>query len=237
METKLQEWLDQKNGTKTLIQPKYPQSKNVQPPAQYAAASLEQSIITYNNSKTASALNSHSTRGRKYGGVASIRVSTYPEEAALQAAAARSDSPLTAGNARKRPRDIAHAAVSDSPFRLPAKTTAGTAGTAAASTPALPPSSAAAPGTPAAAPAALTEELLVPIRLDIDMDGMRLLDSFSWNLHERSVTPAAFAKCLCGDLDLSTKVTALSLSLTALYLTALSLSLSLSLTALCNGSL
>ncbi|KAK4519109.1 uncharacterized protein ATC70_009340 [Mucor velutinosus] len=47
-----------------------------------------------------------------------------------------------------------------------------------------------------------TEENLVPIRLDIDIDSIKLRDRFLWNLNEQYLTPDRFAIMLCQDLDL-----------------------------------
>ncbi|EPB81263.1 hypothetical protein HMPREF1544_12029 [Mucor circinelloides 1006PhL] len=47
-----------------------------------------------------------------------------------------------------------------------------------------------------------TEENLVPIRLDIDIDSVKLRDRFLWNLNEQCLTPDKFAIMLCQDLDL-----------------------------------
>lgn len=44
--------------------------------------------------------------------------------------------------------------------------------------------------------------LLIPIRLDIDVEGYRYVDSFSWNLHEKDFTFETFAAALVRDLDL-----------------------------------
>ncbi|KAJ3281306.1 SWI SNF, matrix associated, actin dependent regulator of chromatin, sub b, member 1 [Borealophlyctis nickersoniae] len=49
-------------------------------------------------------------------------------------------------------------------------------------------------------------EVLVPIRLNIDMDGFLLRDTFTWNLNEPSITPNSFAEYLCEDLSLPTAV-------------------------------
>ncbi|CEG49708.1 swi snf-related matrix-associated actin-dependent regulator of [Plasmopara halstedii] len=46
------------------------------------------------------------------------------------------------------------------------------------------------------------DELLIPIRLDIDIEGYRFIDSFSWNLHEKEFTFETFAAALVRDLDL-----------------------------------
>ncbi|KAI3388943.1 hypothetical protein SNEBB_006767 [Seison nebaliae] len=44
---------------------------------------------------------------------------------------------------------------------------------------------------------------LVPIRLDLDIDGEKLRDSFTWNRNEKIVTPELFAETICDDIDLS----------------------------------
>lgn len=46
------------------------------------------------------------------------------------------------------------------------------------------------------------ETLLIPIRLDLDIEGYRYIDSFSWNLHEKDFTYETFAAALIRDLDL-----------------------------------
>lgn len=43
---------------------------------------------------------------------------------------------------------------------------------------------------------------LVPIRLDIEWDKIRLRDTFTWNLHDRVVTPELFAEQLVEDFKL-----------------------------------
>lgn len=43
-------------------------------------------------------------------------------------------------------------------------------------------------------------EELVPIRIDIEWDKVRLRDTFTWNLHDRTVTPALFAQQTIEDL-------------------------------------
>lgn len=45
-------------------------------------------------------------------------------------------------------------------------------------------------------------EDLVPIRLDIDLDKIKLRDTFTWNLHDRVVSPELFAEKLVEDLGL-----------------------------------
>eukprot|EP00112_Aurelia_sp_Birch-Aquarium-sp1_P007745 Seg1845.15 transcript_id=Seg1845.15/GoldUCD/mRNA.D3Y31 product="SWI/SNF-related matrix-associated actin-dependent regulator of chromatin subfamily B member 1" protein_id=Seg1845.15/GoldUCD/D3Y31 len=49
--------------------------------------------------------------------------------------------------------------------------------------------------------AALPEDL-IPIRLDIELDGQKLRDSFTWNKNETLITPESFAEVFCDDLDL-----------------------------------
>ncbi|CAH7686747.1 hypothetical protein PPACK8108_LOCUS21447 [Phakopsora pachyrhizi] len=46
------------------------------------------------------------------------------------------------------------------------------------------------------------EEILVPIRLEIEIDHWKLRDTFTWNLKEPVVTPEQFAAHLCEDLIL-----------------------------------
>jgi SWI/SNF-related matrix-associated actin-dependent regulator of chromatin subfamily B protein 1 len=42
----------------------------------------------------------------------------------------------------------------------------------------------------------------VPIRLDIDIDGQKLRETFTWNKNEMMLTPEQFAEVLCDDLEL-----------------------------------
>ncbi len=46
-------------------------------------------------------------------------------------------------------------------------------------------------------------ECLVPIRLDMDIDGQKLRDSFVWNKNEQMLQPEQFAEIMCDDLDLN----------------------------------
>jgi len=46
------------------------------------------------------------------------------------------------------------------------------------------------------------DDSLVPIRLDMEIEGHKLRDSFTWNKNESCLTPAEFAKILCDDLEL-----------------------------------
>lgn len=48
---------------------------------------------------------------------------------------------------------------------------------------------------------------LVPVRLDIEWDKIRLRDTFTWNLHDRVVAPELFAKQLVDDFKLDPEVT------------------------------
>lgn len=52
--------------------------------------------------------------------------------------------------------------------------------------------------------AAKENEDLIPIRLDIEVDGQKLRDTFTWNKNEKLITPESFAEVLCDDLDLPT---------------------------------
>ncbi|KAI8838756.1 hypothetical protein BJ741DRAFT_663205 [Chytriomyces cf. hyalinus JEL632] len=54
--------------------------------------------------------------------------------------------------------------------------------------------------------AATISEMLVPIRLDLELEGMKLKDSFMWNLKERFITPKKFAEFLCEDLDVPASI-------------------------------
>ncbi|KAG2182828.1 hypothetical protein INT44_005809 [Umbelopsis vinacea] len=46
------------------------------------------------------------------------------------------------------------------------------------------------------------EEVLVPIRLDLDLDDIKLRDVFLWNMNEQFLTPEKFGEILCEDLEL-----------------------------------
>jgi len=46
-------------------------------------------------------------------------------------------------------------------------------------------------------------ELLVPIRLDMDIEGQKLRDTFLWNRNEAMLFPEQLAEVLCDDLDLN----------------------------------
>lgn len=48
----------------------------------------------------------------------------------------------------------------------------------------------------------LVDDSLVPIRLDIEIEGHKLRDSFTWNRNETCLTPHEFGKILCDDLEL-----------------------------------
>jgi SWI/SNF-related matrix-associated actin-dependent regulator of chromatin subfamily B protein 1 len=50
---------------------------------------------------------------------------------------------------------------------------------------------------------ATQQEVLVPIRLDMDIDGQKLRDTFLWNRNEQHLFPEQFAEVLCDDLDLN----------------------------------
>ncbi|OXA51728.1 SWI/SNF-related matrix-associated actin-dependent regulator of chromatin subfamily B member 1 [Folsomia candida] len=50
---------------------------------------------------------------------------------------------------------------------------------------------------------AAVKELLVPIRLDMDIEGQKLRDTFTWNKNEAHITPEQFGEVLCHDLDLN----------------------------------
>lgn len=50
---------------------------------------------------------------------------------------------------------------------------------------------------------AAQDEVLVPVRLDMDIEGQKLRDTFVWNKNETMLTPEQFAEVLCDDLDLN----------------------------------
>ncbi len=43
----------------------------------------------------------------------------------------------------------------------------------------------------------------MPIRLDMDLEGQKLRDTFMWNKNETLITPEMYAEVLCDDLDLN----------------------------------
>ncbi|KAI9145564.1 hypothetical protein BKA69DRAFT_1035133 [Paraphysoderma sedebokerense] len=51
--------------------------------------------------------------------------------------------------------------------------------------------------------AAEIPETLVPIKLEVDLDGYKLKDSITWNLKDNLITPEKFAEIMCVDMDLS----------------------------------
>ncbi|XP_077971154.1 SWI/SNF-related matrix-associated actin-dependent regulator of chromatin subfamily B member 1-A-like isoform X2 [Styela clava] len=46
-------------------------------------------------------------------------------------------------------------------------------------------------------------EVLIPIRLDMEVDGQKLRDTFCWNKNEQLISPEMFAEVLCDDLDIN----------------------------------
>ncbi|KAK8152143.1 hypothetical protein BKA80DRAFT_43707 [Phyllosticta citrichinensis] len=50
-------------------------------------------------------------------------------------------------------------------------------------------------------------EELVPVRLDIEFDKIKLRDTFTWNLHDRLVTPELFAENMVEDFKLPPEIT------------------------------
>lgn len=47
------------------------------------------------------------------------------------------------------------------------------------------------------------QEVLVPVRVDLEIEGQKLRDTFTWNKNETLITPEVFAEILCDDLDLN----------------------------------
>jgi len=50
---------------------------------------------------------------------------------------------------------------------------------------------------------AAVEEELVPIRLDLEFDGIKVRDAFCYNKNETIITPEIFAEILCDDLEIN----------------------------------
>jgi len=46
-------------------------------------------------------------------------------------------------------------------------------------------------------------EVLVPVRLDMDLDSVKLRDTLTWNKNETLITPEQFGEILCDDLDIN----------------------------------
>jgi len=46
-------------------------------------------------------------------------------------------------------------------------------------------------------------EVLVPVRLDMEVEGQKLRDTFCWNKNEQLITPEMFSEVLCDDLDVN----------------------------------
>ncbi|KAI0989183.1 hypothetical protein GJ496_009893 [Pomphorhynchus laevis] len=57
--------------------------------------------------------------------------------------------------------------------------------------------------TPEARASVVTEPVLVPIRLDLEIEGQKLRDYFVWNKKENLITPETFAEITCADLELN----------------------------------
>ncbi|KAK9467276.1 hypothetical protein V1512DRAFT_260834 [Lipomyces arxii] len=50
--------------------------------------------------------------------------------------------------------------------------------------------------------AAEQPEILIPIRINLDLGAYRLSDFFLWNLSEQLITPEQFSQIMCSDLDI-----------------------------------
>ncbi|KAG2234091.1 hypothetical protein INT48_000268 [Thamnidium elegans] len=50
------------------------------------------------------------------------------------------------------------------------------------------------------------EETLVPVRLDVENDGYKIRDTFTWNINESTITPDQFAEITCEDLRLPVSI-------------------------------
>ena len=49
-------------------------------------------------------------------------------------------------------------------------------------------------------------DVLVPVRIDLELDGQKIRDTFTWNKNELLVTPEIFSEILCDDLDLNPSI-------------------------------
>ena len=58
------------------------------------------------------------------------------------------------------------------------------------------------PSTEIAHDQAKNKDHLIPIRLDMEIDGQKLRDVFTWNKNEKVVTPEIFAEMMCDDMKL-----------------------------------
>ncbi|GAA5941229.1 hypothetical protein JCM3775_006654 [Rhodotorula graminis] len=50
--------------------------------------------------------------------------------------------------------------------------------------------------------AAETPGVFIPVQIDLDVDTFKIRDCFVWNVHEKLITPQAFARIFCDDLDI-----------------------------------
>lgn len=53
------------------------------------------------------------------------------------------------------------------------------------------------------APVLSSEPIIIPIALNIENNGIRIIDHFTWNINDNSMTPEEFANIYCQDLDLT----------------------------------
>ena len=60
--------------------------------------------------------------------------------------------------------------------------------------------------------AAKFKETLVPIRIDLDVEGQKIRDTFLWNLNEKLMTPESFSEILCRDQHIDSKPIALQIA-------------------------
>ncbi|EPZ32321.1 SNF5/SMARCB1/INI1 domain-containing protein [Rozella allomycis CSF55] len=51
-----------------------------------------------------------------------------------------------------------------------------------------------------------SHDILVPIRIDLEFEGIKYRDTFTWHLQEKNVTPEVFAEIICQDFDLPTSL-------------------------------
>ncbi|KAJ3251677.1 SWI SNF, matrix associated, actin dependent regulator of chromatin, sub b, member 1 [Boothiomyces macroporosus] len=50
------------------------------------------------------------------------------------------------------------------------------------------------------------QEVLVPIKIELEVDGYKIVDQFTWNLNEQVISTDKFAEYFCDDLDLNPQV-------------------------------
>lgn len=57
------------------------------------------------------------------------------------------------------------------------------------------------PPTPQQTAGTTLEPIIIPVMIDIDNNGTRITDQFTWNINDNTITPEEFANIYCQDLD------------------------------------